>query len=92
MAKVKVKYLGVIEIMVGKRNEEIIAESFKELVNKIGNKYKKLGEYLKMYDEKITDPPIVILYNSSFIRSIENYEGKIKDGDEVVLMGIIGGG
>jgi len=41
---------------------------------------------------KITDPPLVILYNGSFIRNIENYEGKMKDGDEVVLMGIVGGG
>jgi len=92
MAKIKVKYLGAIEIMAGKRNEEIIAESFRELINKIGNKYKKLGEYLNTYEEKITDPPLVILYNGSFMRNIENYEGKMKDGDEVVLMGIIGGG
>jgi MoaD family protein len=92
MPKVKVKYVGTISELAGIRNEEITADSLEELLSKIGNKHKRLQEYLKLYEKETIDFSLIILYNHSPVRNIDDYKKELKDGDEVILMSPIAGG
>lgn len=95
MARVKVKSFSVIRDVLGAEVVEIdvkepatVGGLFDELVHQYGQPFKK----------KIWDPetgqiaPFLIKLNESMIRSTEDMEHIIKNGDEIAIIFPIGGG
>ena len=95
MAKVKVKSFSVIRDVLGSevvkidvKEPQTVGGLFDELVRQYGQRFK----------EKIWDPntgqiaPFLIKLNESMIRSTNDMEHKIKNGDEIAIIFPIGGG
>ena len=90
MAKVKVKYLGLMKATTRVGSEEIDAESVGELMDEIIKRHEAIQQHL--YERESTDPSLVVTYNGLSIKNIKDYDLKLKDGDEVMLATIISGG
>lgn len=92
MANVRVKYLGNIRRITGKESEEISAESLGELIEEIGRRYRDKEMHYYLSEMRSTDPSLVVTHNGRSVRDIRDYERRLEDGDEVMLMTVISGG
>jgi len=92
MAHVKVKYLGNIRGITGKESEEFDVENLDELIQEIGRRYrsKEMDYYLS--EKESTDPSLIITHNGHSVRRVRDYDRKLEDGDEIILMTVISGG
>jgi len=90
MTKVKVKYLGLFKTMTGVGSEEIVASSLGELIDEVVKRHGVIKNHL--YEKVGSDPSLILTYNGQNVKNIKDYEMKLKDGDEIMLMSIISGG
>jgi len=95
MARVKVKSFSVIRDVLG---AEVVAVDVKEPAT-VGRLFDELvHRYGQPFKEKIWDPntgqiaPFLIKLNESMIRSTNDMEHEIKNGDEIAIIFPIGGG
>jgi MoaD family protein len=89
MAKVNVKYFGLFRQLTKTDREEMSAESLEELIKKIISKYKCIEEYF--HEKTGSDPSLILTYNGNIV-SGKDYEIKLKDGDEILVLSLISGG
>ncbi len=90
VANVMVKYLGVIREITGLKSENVDAKNFRDLMDDISKRHEKIQNYL--YERETTDPSIIVTYNGKSIKDIKDYDRRLKDGDEITIMTVIGGG
>ena len=95
MAKVKVKSFSVIRDVLGSemvevevKEPETVGGLFDELLRQYGQPFKE-----KIWDSNTKQiAPFLIKLNESMIRSTNDMEHKIKNGDEIAIIFPIGGG
>lgn len=94
--RVKVQYLGVIRIKVGKTEEEVDINkgaSLSDLLNRLTKTY---GENLKnLFDEdekNVLDPSYIVTINGVLIGRLHGMKTRLKEGDRIALMTLISGG
>jgi MoaD family protein len=92
VAKVRVKYLGNMRLMTGKESEKINAENLSELIDEIGRRYSNREMRYYLCEITSTDPSLIITHNGHIVSDVKEYGRKLKDGDEIILMTVIGGG
>jgi len=92
MANVKVKYLGNVREITGKESELFNVESLGELIEEIGRRYKSKEMRYYLSEKESTDPSLIVTHNGRSVRNVKDYERKLKDGDEIMLMTVISGG
>jgi MoaD family protein len=90
MADVKVKYLGLFKTIAGTGSEEIKANSLGELIDEVVRRHEGIEQQL--YEKVGSDASLILTYNGQTVKNVKDYQMKLKDGDEVVLMSIISGG
>ncbi len=93
--KIKVVYLGVVRHKVGKKEEEYeLAEgsSLRDLLDRIVKAHEKLKDLVNYREENSVDPTLIVTLNDSTVNLTDRSEIKLKDGDVLTLMTVIGGG
>lgn len=91
----KVIYLGTIRQKIGRKEEEYdLTEGslLMNLLNNIAETHDALKSIIRMDDESLVDPTLVIMLNGLSISPTSKKEVALKDGDTVTLMTPIGGG
>jgi molybdopterin synthase sulfur carrier subunit len=92
MPKVRVKYFTLLREITGKKEEEIEAETIRDLLDSLISKY---GEELR--DEVNSDREKIpgyyhILVNGLNINLLKNLDTELKDGYVVSILPPVGGG
>jgi len=93
--KVKVTYLGVIRHKIGRNEEEFeIFEgaSLKDLISKIIEAHSVLRDIMSSTSENLIDPTLIVTLNGLAVNLASGNNIKLKDGDALTLMTVIGGG
>lgn len=93
--KIKVVYLGVVRHKVGKKEENYeLAEGslLKDLLSRIVEAHRELKRIMSGEGESPVDPTLIATLNGSTINLASGGEIRLKDGDVLTLMTVIGGG
>lgn len=90
MVTVNVRYLGVIRSITRKKSEEFAAESFGELMDKIGQKYEIIRR--DYFSERESDDSSLITTLNGRSVYAKDYGRKLKERDQVMVGTVISGG
>lgn len=93
--KIKVVYLGVVRHKVGKKEEEYeLAEgsSVRDLLSRIVEVHGELKGIINGEGESPVDPTLIATLNNSTINLKSGSKIKLRNGDVLTLMTVIGGG
>jgi len=93
--RVKVTYLGVIRHKIGRSGEEFeIFEgaSLRDLIFKIIEAHSTLKDVVSSISENLIDPTLIVTLNGLAVNLASGDNIKLKDGDTLTLMTVIGGG
>ncbi|MEM2341151.1 MAG: MoaD/ThiS family protein [Candidatus Bathyarchaeia archaeon] len=93
--RVKVIYLGVVRHKVGRSEEEFELEDnafLRDLILKIIGEHGALKDMVSSLGESPIDPTLIVTLNGLAVNLASGNNIKLKDGDTLALMTVIGGG
>ncbi|MBD3211871.1 MAG: molybdopterin synthase sulfur carrier subunit [Candidatus Lokiarchaeota archaeon] len=91
MPKVRMKLLNMFRIDLGKKEVEYEGETMRDIISQFVEEHKDKIKP-KLLDDGLLREENIILLNGRDIKYLDEYDTKVKEGDEIHLSIALGGG